>query len=315
MKRVTIPLEWTGEAYVLYYRVDGYLFRGIVDTGSPFLMVPGRCDEKTRARWGCYRNDGRVGLPSGLEDTFEMFDGVEGDVEWRSAGTVTFVNATGSLPAGKERIVFGVESDSLLSGPGGVFFGLLRDTDQRIRPSFLGQVGVRSFQIDLSSVPRTLTLSTGPAISRGGNDGFRVDDGDAVCLVSDLNRFGDPNCHYTGVASSFVVNGTPLAADGRPVYVIFDTGVTGMVVTSNLFDERYQTARERREKSLWGDVRISFRTRRGAVVLTARKPLTTIAEKTWDSFDGHLVVMGLSFLEGSKMTIDIDRRRLWVSSW
>lgn len=332
-QRVTIPLEYTGEAYVAYYRVDGYLFRGVVDTGSPFLMVPGNCDERTKARWGCYRNDGRIGVPSGLDDTYEMFDGVEGDAEWRAARTVTFVNATGSLlapPAGvgggseekeegrrssSRRIVFGVESESLLRGPGGVFFGLLRDTDRRIRPSFLGQLGVRSFQIDLASVPRTLTLSTGPVVSGkgGGKDnGFGVSDDDAVRLVSDLKRFGDPNRHYTGVASSLVVNGAPLAADGRPIYVIFDTGVTGMVVTRDLFDERYETARARREKSLWGDVNVSFRTRRGTVMLTAKKPITTIAEKTWDNFDGHLVVMGLSFLEGSKMTIDIDRKKLWI---
>jgi len=99
-EHITIPLKWTGAAYVAYYRVNGALFRGesdkinsinhanlnmrfplsiffsfsllshsvthththtqslylnsnscmeaVVDSGSPFLMVPGSCDVDTR---------------------------------------------------------------------------------------------------------------------------------------------------------------------------------------------------------------------------------------------------------------------------
>ena len=63
---------------------------------------------------------------------------------------------------GASLFTFGVLSESLMDGPGGVFFGLIRDTDAWIRPSFLGQTEVRSFQIDLAlEDQKFLVLSNG----------------------------------------------------------------------------------------------------------------------------------------------------------
>jgi hypothetical protein len=45
--------------------------------------------------------------------------------------------------------VFGVADDGIMSGPGGVFFGLIKNTEKRILPNFLGQTDVTSFIIDL----------------------------------------------------------------------------------------------------------------------------------------------------------------------
>ena len=79
---ITVPLKFIGGAYLVYYRVESNLFRAVLDTGSPFLMIPGSCSANTRAKTGCYREQG---VPSGLETTFEIFDGFEGEVEWRKA--------------------------------------------------------------------------------------------------------------------------------------------------------------------------------------------------------------------------------------
>lgn len=299
---ITIPLQSTGQELLIYYRVDGSLFRAVLDTGSPFLMIPGSCGENTKSKSGCYRNQG---VPSGLENSYEQFDGFGGDVEWRSA-PFSFVNATGSL-MGPPLVTFGVASESIMTGPGGVFFGMIRDTDDWIRPSFLGQTPVQSFQINLSTPPKSLTLSTKPLIIHD----------DYIRLTSDLRRrYGDPVNHYTALAQSIRVNGVPLAAtDGKPIYVIFDTGVTGMVVSRDLFNERYAVARERRERNLWGDVTLSFRTaKKHMVQLSATKPLTTPFDPqvTWKKFRGHLIVLGLSFLEGNTLTIDIDKEKLWI---
>jgi hypothetical protein len=299
---VTIPLEFTGQELLIYYRVDGSLFRAVVDTGSPFLMIPGSCGDNTRSKSGCYREQG---VPSGLPDTFEGFDGFEGNVEWRMA-PVTLVNATGSLITKPPLITFGVASESIMSGPGGVFFGLIRDTDSWIRPSFLGQTSIASMQFDLRTPQKTLTLS---------QDSLIPPEKDSIRLTSDLNRkYGDPVNHYTARAQSIIVNGFPLEGPGKkPIYVIFDTGVTGMVVSQELFDERYTTARQRREKNLWGHVDISFQTQTGQkVVISADKPITTSFDprQAWKKFRGHLVVMGLSFLDGNQITIDIDRQSL-----
>jgi hypothetical protein len=264
-----------------------------------------------RAQYGCYLQPKGLGEPSGLEDTFEIYDGKEGPVEWRRAG-FTFENATGDLKLfgeGKQPVTFGVASDSLLASPGGVFFGLVRDTDARIRPSFLGQASdVRAFGIDLSSTPKTLTLSSAPLIA-----------GDYVPLTTVLRRrFGDPTGHYTAKANGVMVNGVPLGARDKkkPIYVIVDTGVTGMVVDRALYDERFATARQRKEGSLWGHVVVSFKTALGRTLeVSARKPICTpVAALPWKGFEEtcHLVVVGLSFLEGTRLSIDIDQNHLWI---
>mmetsp|Transcript_85667 Transcript_85667/g.165994 ORF Transcript_85667/g.165994 Transcript_85667/m.165994 type:complete len:415 (+) Transcript_85667:33-1277(+) len=308
--QLTVPLKMSpsGTAYLVYYRIDGSLFRAILDTGSPFLMIPGSCGEKIRAQYGCYIQSKGLGEPSGLEETVEIYDGREGPVEWRRAG-FTFENATGDpeLLESVKSVVFGVVSDRLIASPGGVFFGLVRDADSRIRPSFLGQTNVAAFGINLASTPRTLTLSTAPLV---------VDD--FVPLTTVLRRrFGDPSGHYTAQAKGVTVNGVPLGArDKKPIYVIVDTGVTGMVVDQALFDERFATARRRREGNLWGHVVVSFKTSLGHTLeVTARKPICTpVSALPWKGFEKscHLVVIGLSFLEGTRLSVDIDRNRLWI---
>jgi hypothetical protein len=98
--------------------------------------------------------------------------------------------------------------------------------------------------------------------------------------------------------------------------VIFDTGVTGMVVSRELYNERYNLARKRRERNLWGDVKVTFRTAQGKTVdISAIKPLTTPFDPkvTWKKFRrGHLIVLGLSFFDGNTLTIDIDKEKLWI---
>lgn len=278
-----------------------------LSTGSPFLNVPGYCN---RQRWGCYRpEDSR---PSGLEPTFERFDNNQGWVEWRKA-PFSFVDAQGSL-MGASLFTFGVLSESLMDGPGGVFFGLIRDTDAWIRPSFLGQTETRSFQIDLAADQKFLTLSNGDGallLEQGTTTPH-----DYIPLVRDLtSRFKDPAYHYTAQAVTLQANGSKVLANSRaPIFVIFDTGVSGMVVTSDIFEDRYTTARRNREKNLWGQVEIDLCTKSGEIVtLAATKPVTTpLGERPWPTFkNAHLIVVGLAFLDGHKMTVDIDQQRLW----
>ena len=312
---ITIPLHWIPSlsAYVVYYSVGGKeRFGAIVDTGSPFLVVPNYCD---RQKYGCFLAE--QSRPSGLAPTLERFDNNEGEVEWRRA-PFSFLEASGSM-MGPPQMVFGVASESLLNGSGGVFLGLIRDTDAWIRPSFLGQTSVKSMVMDLrgetqNSATKTLTLSTQSA------DLFRDDT--YIPLVRDLNRkFGDPVIHYTAKASDFTVNGNSVLprGDRKPIYVILDTGVTGMVVSRELFDQRYTDARRNKEKSLWGKVEVAFPKRTNnrkeltqTVVLSACKPVTTpLGMKPWPKFNNaHLIVLGLAFLDGHRIAIDMDGQRL-----
>ena len=61
-----------------------------------------------------------------LEPTYEYFDGVEGNVQWR-IGSFYFENATGTIlvpnnpssyDANDNKLIFGVASDTLMAGPG-----------------------------------------------------------------------------------------------------------------------------------------------------------------------------------------------------
>ena len=132
-------------------------------------------------------------------------------------------------------------------------------------------------------------------------------------------RYGDPVGHYAALAQSIYVNGYPLVdttiEKNSKIFVLFDTGVTGMIVSRGLFDEQYMLARKRREKTLFGDVELSFSTALGKVnTLSATKPLATPfdPEQTWKKFpkrrEGkkgttHIIVMWLAFLESCQNSI------------
>merc|ERR1712183_371518 len=126
-----------------------------------------------------------------------------------------------------------------------------------------------SFKIDLKSEDKSLILATSNMIK----------DNDYIPLVMDLNkRYKDPVVHYTAMSHSVMVNGIPLLQPmlkkNKPTFVIFDAGVTGMVVSQELFQERYNIARKNKEKSLWGSVDVTFQTQRGELIsLSANKPV------------------------------------------
>lgn len=338
---VRIPLIYKNDAYQISYRISGILFNAIVDTGSPFLMIPGgSCARISRYKWGgCYNDmitlyDENSNMIPNLEPTYEYFDGVEGNVQWR-IGSFYFENATGTIlvpnnpssyDANDNKLIFGVASDTLMAGPGGIFLGLVRDTDQRIRPSFLGQTNVKAFQLDFISNPCTLTLSTKSLLSNS----ILPTINSYIPLVNDLKQFGDPARHYTAKVSNITVNGHLLATSTKkqPIYAIFDTGVTGMVISRDLYDRRYSRAVENREKSFWGFVELSFQTtsisngkvdRDNNVTMFANKPVTTpLGPSSWSATKKHrepyVIVVGLSFLNNTVVTIDIDDEKLWVQT-
>lgn len=354
-------------------------------TGSPFLTVPSYCQPYRvyKYRWGCYRPERTQ--DSGYANSIVEMDNTSGTVVWRK-GAFSFdggrendsddddddENKTFTKDSTSTDLVFGVLDEALMNGPGGVFFGLLKETTaKRVRPSFLGQTGYTSFCVDLRSdatgrrpendddkttddnlnnitpqenllpAPRLIlskdsllgvtTLPTNAATAASEMENQqRLDSAasaelDYIPLVKDLNRrYNVPVVHYTARASRLVVNGRNLLPrpksslkrqrEERPFYVILDTGVSGMVVSQELFDERYQQARRGREKSLWGEVRVSLPTKQGnEVELVAYKPVTTPLGKSWPSFRGDLIVLGLAFLRGYATTVDIQGEKLWIS--
>jgi hypothetical protein len=142
---------------------------------------------------------------------------------------------------------------------------------------------------------------------------------DYIPLTNELNkRYGDPTIHYVAIASSIKVNGLTLASlsrkDGK-LFVIFDTGCSGMTICPELFDNQYSLARSQRAKNVWDTVEVEFKTKSGDIVaLSAKRPITTplVSDRPWGKkLDGHLIVLGLAFLDNLKMTIDADNSKIW----
>lgn len=289
---LVVPLIDCGGSFCAEFRVDGSPFRAVVDTGSPFLAVAGSCTE----RWGCYSGQGQL---SELEGSFETYDGREGPVIWRR----------GTLELGSQRLprslIFGVLSDVLVGRPGGVFLGLVKREARGIRPTFLSQTSFETFSFDLRAKPK-LVLSTAPMVPA-----------DAEWLpVVDLRPFGSPVEHYAARVSSLRVGGLPLRLrDRKPIYAIFDTGTTGLALSGSLWDASVQSYLDGTGAPWTGLVEVDMRSASGSTVTVAARrpfPTTPIRQIPWKRFDGHLVVLGLSFLRGTALTVDVDQRRMWL---
>lgn len=310
-----VPLFYCGGSYCMTFNIDNHgPFRAVVDTGSPFFTVAGSCTK----RWGCFAGEGTA---SDLKPTWEVFAAKEGIVKWRQ-GLITFPNATGSAAAalgavpgirGGLPLTFGVLSSSLVSRPGGVFLGLVRERELDIRPTFLGQTDFVSLRIDLSRRLKSLTLSRTPLLPPLPASASSLP---AAPLV-DLRPYGDPVQHYACVASEVVSNNRALETGGKKVYVIFDTGTTGFTMSRELYEEELSATanrpRRKEDKHPWADVRVRFPAEDGSILeVRASDPITTPVDVPWPSFDAHLLIVGLSFLEGSVLTIDNASKRLSV---
>ena len=334
--QIPLTLQPRLAAYTVSYRVGGARTEAIVDTGSPFLLVP-KPSSSTCApsyEWGGCFNPQEVSQVPGMTRTVERFDGNQGYVDWANAAfsfdrtlddestkindvyPLTSSSADQSALFPVQNLTFGLLSESLMDGTGGIFLGLVKYTDERIRPSFLSQSNVDAFSIDLRNIEgRVKSLSL-----YGGGYRYMPGQGVPIPLVRDLKRFGDPTIHYCSVADKIFVNDNLLASSTRneKLYVIFDTGCSGLQLSPALFDQRYAEARANKEKNLFGKVDITFKAADGnPVKLSSKRPLTTPlgSDRPWGKrINGYLVIVGLAFLDGQMMTVDTCNDQIYFKT-
>lgn len=232
---VHFPLEYLDGVITTNYSLsqDGAAkgVRAIVDTGSPFLIVPTVC---TRL-WGCPSRQELSALrSSGLEDTVEVFGGQDYDTSWALLNRgVTPLPPPTSTKRGdyprllvNDAVVATVGSDIMLP-PGGVFFGLIKYKAPYIRPTFLGQTNIKSVCIDLRK--NELSMSTKRKIAPDSPFSFNM---------IDLRPLGDSVYHYATRVVNVRVNGQSITDDlpmAQPVYAIFDTGTSGCGIHDVLY--------------------------------------------------------------------------------
>mmetsp|Transcript_12236 Transcript_12236/g.39173 ORF Transcript_12236/g.39173 Transcript_12236/m.39173 type:complete len:277 (+) Transcript_12236:226-1056(+) len=220
------------------YSVEGQRFRAVLDTGSPFLLVPGRlpasgCDD----RWGCYA-DSTASVALG-DATTEGFGGQDVGVEWRR-GRLDFGDFSFSP------INFGVVTSSVRKGgTSAIYLGLVRDRVPRVRPTLLEQTDIESFQFDFPR--RRLTLARRPLLRQR----------DAIPLV-DLRPLGAPVAQYACRVERLLVNRAEVPLS-RPAVAVLDTGTTGLVLSDSLYqsDEERESGRESKSERREGETRTS----------------------------------------------------------
>ena len=206
---VTLPMRFErGGTFVVDFELDGRPHSGVVDTGSPFLTVSGRCGEVAR-EWGC--------IPSSVDSqarrarrqyppTYEVYglqedsltDWLSGDVVLRGWGgeAEELVRMPGLTYGASEG--FRNREGSYGGNSAAPMFGLVRDVAEGIRPSFMSQAGFPGFAVDFER--RALTLGRLP--DRGAEAGQRT-----LELV-DLRPWGAPAREYACRVERLVVSGT-----------------------------------------------------------------------------------------------------------
>lgn len=321
-----LPLTTVRGGLAARYAVDGRAFLGVVDTGSPFLLVDGTCGELENGRWGCYPKAGlspQFRKQGGLNDaSLEIFGGQESIVEWRR-GRVEVGRSLKLEPA-----VFGVvRSLARRGGEGGIYLGLIKHRQPVVRPTFLEQADAESIRVDLRDPEaRTLAILTSrPSISKNE---------DAVPLM-DLRAYGAPVEPYAAKVSKLVVNGETVRLQ-RPCLCVLDTGTTGLTMSESLLGNGFGGTDEIPlpgaaikhvdvflETESGSSVPLCADAWRGQefplVVTTARLPwfdkdtLGRLGRKGQDTNwqdPPHVIFAGLSFLDRQRLTIDVDDRRL-----
>lgn len=344
--RLVIPLSTYDGVYCMNYTVNGNQYRGIVDTGSPFLIVP----SVDTTIWGYTKKDSPPYTDSGLSMTTEIFGGQDYETYWKVGDL--------DLPGANKfkKIVFANVGEDIMRPPGGVFVGLIKYKADDIRPTLLGQLKYSSIQFD--SLNKELILSKSPLISTEETKA-------ATIKMDDLRVLGDPVYHYAAKIKSLEINGRKVASNST-IYAVFDTGTTGCVLSDDLMND-YETPNPIRK------VRVILSSERGEdivietgatrdeifVVTAAKIPWFTKEPEAlknyfddtsteninksirkeavgaiYDTFDStsededeadeiisanisrrlliepQVVVIGLSFFKNKVLTIDIDQGRL-----
>jgi hypothetical protein len=305
---VDIPLSPLDGVYTMNYSVSNIPCRGIVDTGSPFLIAPsictgiwGGCFDETNIRYQTvYYRD------AGLDPTVEVFGGQFYDTCWKSGD----VEIAGRLRL--RNMIFGSVGTDIFRPPGGCFVGLIKKRTQRIRPTFLEQTDFQSFCFDIAK--RNLRLSRRPLIPANQKKN--------VLPLVDLSSISEcPVSNYAVLIKKLEINGK-IVASYDTIYCIFDSGTSSCSMSDDLINDEATPNPIRK-------VRITFMDANGEDVVieagASRKDIfiVTAAQIAWFKkplFNSkfleykrpQIVVAGCSLLQSLALTVDIDARRLMI---
>jgi len=326
-----LPLaQSAGGVFSTSVRLGAQGFSLIVDTGSPYLLVPAdiSCLEQPPklSLQGCIEpNDFRL-ADAELAPTVEVYGAKSGRVTWYEASAVSFEGGRRGLRGG---LVFG-GADRVVSTESGALLGLIKRVNtsptstlprSQLRPTVLGQAptwwgrALVGYRID--GPRRRLRLSSEALIPATT---------DALPLY-DPRADGDGVEHVCCRVECLRVNGF-VVRPRRLLLAVFDTGLTGCCLSHSLVAETHlglpaealPADASRRSIRLNGvrSVEVALRTERGeALVLRSggEEPLFYAQSIKVDWFTGapargpHVIALGQAFLGHGVLTVDIDAGR------
>ncbi|CAE8628302.1 unnamed protein product [Polarella glacialis] len=246
---LVVPLQFERGAFLVNFTLGAVAFRGVMDTGSPYLLVSacvgarkaaGRCEEYC-ARYGC--GDMQTGRPSGLPENIIMLTGASAAARWQVGNLELGGTALGNL-------IFGMlgQTQSFGGNAGAPNFGLIREgraADSELRPTFLGQTAFTSLAVDLRDLLRPKLELRAASFEQNALS-------TRAAKLLDLQLLGAPLTYYAAEVESLIVDGVDILrtafASGFPgVVAILDTGTTGLALPELLF-QSFDAARRARAR-------------------------------------------------------------------
>jgi hypothetical protein len=281
--QVTLPLLFLpiGGCLALSIVLDNsFRYYAIVDTGSPFLTAPDSALD--------YSVDASEQYPM----TNEQYGQTIGGMQWRESRL-----SSGTSGLAISNMLLGVPPSNVIAETGGIFCGLVVQDDAR--PTVLQQWGYPSFSLDYKE--RELLLSQSALLPEK--------DDKNIFPIYDLTRFG-PNLHHFAVECQQVTLQTPrgqvqLKGLKRPVVVVLDSGLTGCIFSDSWLE----------------DLPIEIGDIQGAQLQVGSTTLTSKPEHwyascfrlpwfTSEADHPHIIAAGATFLNGMKLTVDSQSKRL-----
>mmetsp|Transcript_12822 Transcript_12822/g.29254 ORF Transcript_12822/g.29254 Transcript_12822/m.29254 type:complete len:395 (-) Transcript_12822:563-1747(-) len=303
---------------------DFVLFKAIVDTGSPYVVLP----HTSQAPSSLLK-------PSSFSPTEEVYGAVKGRVRWCQA-PYSFRDPRLRTESARGGIVGRLDKalTDEATGTGDepyALLGLIKNSnanaDKRFpprRPSFFDQERmddntIRSFALDAPM--RELRLSTKPLIHPNSP---RVP-------LADLRVYGDFVDHYAFHIDSLTLNGISVSAKNlqensgaveRPFVCVLDSGLTGILLIRYFWDALEDRMGLNKSKSI-SSASISFTEHRhsnGKNASSTRELQSNEDDRLFfarpidlDWFDDDnrspfVIIVGQTFLRRLCLTIDMDNR-------
>lgn len=309
---VVFPLEMLDGVLCMNYTISRdsqHPLRAIVDTASPFIIIPTICTQT----WGCLSQPelSTLQVTSNFTDTVEIYGGQEYDTEWR--------NVPLSLGSYTKDVLVATVGKDILLPPGGVFFGLIKYNTEYIRPTFLGQTSVQSIKVDTKQ--NQLTLSSKPQIKKGSSLSFSM---------FDMRPLGDSVYHYAARVKDLLINGRSVTENwplAQPLYCVFDTGTSGCLLQEEIYFSEDMPLPARSvtvllDNTQGEEVAISAKATRDEIFVVSpnkipwfnprlnKHPESLPPYDDNGKFEPRIIVLGMCFMKNKVLTIDIEEKKI-----